>query len=62
MPEQSYTAREIRFSEQERQFFREEVELLLEKGVLRKMQSTEGQFVSNVHVFLRPKKDLGNAE
>jgi hypothetical protein len=56
-PSQVRAANEIRFSEKERQFLREELWKLQEKQVICRVEHTEGEFVSNV--FLREKKEKG---
>ena len=56
-PEQIKPAHEIRFSRQEREFVRTEIENLLEKGVLVEVDHEDGEYISNI--FLREKKDPG---
>ena len=53
-PVQEYENHEIRFSNKESQFLSQEIDTLLEKGVIAESVDEVDQFVSNV--FLRPKK------
>ena len=56
-PTQSRPEREIRFSQTEREFVRQEIEKLLEKGVLVEVEHEENEYISNI--FLREKKEQG---
>jgi hypothetical protein len=56
-PYQRWPERPLRFSQEELQFARREMENLIHKGVLCQVTHVQGEFVSNV--FLRPKKEQG---
>jgi hypothetical protein len=57
-PTQDNPCRELTLNAKEALALQTEIVALLEKGVLRKVQHTEGEFISNV--FLREKKSPGN--
>ena len=56
-PHQSWSLPEIRFSDKEKHFVRNEITELLTKQVLKKAKHTQGEFVSNI--FLREKREKG---
>jgi hypothetical protein len=56
-PIQSKAIGQLRYKADEIAFLRKEIELLIEKGVLKKVEHVEGEYISNV--FLREKKDKG---
>ena len=57
IPVQVSEPRPMIFRAEERKFVCKEIEALLNKGVLVKVDACQGQFLSNI--FLRPKKDSG---
>ena len=57
MPVQHNEPRPMKFNAVERKFVYDEIQSLLAKGVLTKVDPVDGQFLSNI--FLRPKKDTG---
>jgi hypothetical protein len=56
-PIQSKAIGQLRYKADEIAFLRKEIGLLIEKGVLMKVEHVEGEYISNV--FLREKKDKG---
>ena len=48
---------EIKFSEHERQFVQQEINALLQKGVIAQAEHTAGEYISNI--FLREKQEAG---
>ena len=55
IPEQVKRPRPIKLSQTESDFVDEEIEVMVEKGIVEKVEPLEGQVISNI--FLRPKKD-----
>ena len=53
-PQQGRPEQEIRFTDREREFLRREIENLLAKKVIQKVEHVDGEYISNV--FLREKK------
>ena len=56
-PYQKAVPHPIRFSGKEHEFIRQEIEAMLQKGVIEKTDHTDGEFISNI--FLREKKQKG---
>jgi uncharacterized protein YqgQ len=57
VPTQERPARELKYSQAEREFMKKEIQELLNKGVIQQVEHVEGEYISNV--FLREKKDKG---
>ena len=56
-PRQDRPMPEIRFTQTEREFVRQEIQCLIQKGVLVTAEHMNGEFISNI--FLREKKEKG---